>query len=538
LKEMKKAQELDPKLIDTYMKRGKYYLMKGESSAAEKEFRTAISVNPDKMEIRTALILFLIKEKRYDNAIKICREGMKNNTDDAFLFNLMGIAYQGKKDTDSARNSFEKSMSLSPKFTAPYINVAKIYLSEGKSDKAIEQYDALLKIVPGNLDALLASASLLEKSGKDTEAFNRYAKAKYTNYPAGYMALAAYYVRKNDFKHGIDTLKELLSRKPKIIEARDELAAIYLKKNNLKEAEAEYKEIINLTPNIPFGHNRLASVYIKSGNDSNAIAELNTSLKLNSNQPEIINTLAGIYVNKKDFKMAEDVAQKTITAHPDGGFGYHLMADIQAAQKNYEKALQYYEKAEKVSRNNFLSPMAAGNIYLIMGKTAKALEAYKRAEKANPRHPAIYFYQGSVFERFGEKNKAIERYVKSLSLDPNYVPSINNLAYLYSEKRDRLDEAQRLAERAKKIAPKDGVITDTLGWVYYKKGDSSKAITFLKEAVSLSPNEPTIRYHLGLAYIRNGMNGEARKEIEGALKMTKHFPDAEEAKKILKGLSQ
>jgi Tfp pilus assembly protein PilF len=128
--------------------------------------------------------------------------------------------------------------------------------------------------------------------------------------------------------------------------------------------------------------------------------------------------------------------------------------------------------------------------------------------------------------------------VKSLSLDPNYVPSINNLAYLYSEKKDRIDEAQRLAERAKKIAPKDGVITDTLGWIYCKKGDYDKAITILKEARSLSPGEPIIRYHLGLAYMKSGMRGEAKKEIEGALGMAKHFPYAEEAKKILKGLSR
>lgn len=167
-----------------------------------------------------------------------------------------------------------------------------------------------------------------------------------------------------------------------------------------------------------------------------------------------------------------------------------------------------------------------------------SISRYKRAEKANPRHPSVYFYQGSVLERMGEKNKAIERYNKSLSVNFNYVPAMNNLAYLYSEKQDKLDEALKLAERAKNLVPRDGSITDTLGWVYYKKGDYNKAITFLKEAASLSPDEPTIRYHLGLAYIRNGMKGEARKEIEGALKMTKHFPDAEEAKKILKGLSQ
>jgi Tfp pilus assembly protein PilF len=73
------------------------------------------------------------------------------------------------------------------------MNLASFYLSEGKNDKALEQYDAALKINPNNVDILIASASVLEKVSKDSEAFDRYAKAKYTGTPAGYMALAAYY---------------------------------------------------------------------------------------------------------------------------------------------------------------------------------------------------------------------------------------------------------------------------------------------------------------------------------------------------------
>ncbi|MEW6068552.1 MAG: XrtA/PEP-CTERM system TPR-repeat protein PrsT [Nitrospirota bacterium] len=508
LNQLKKAQELDPKLLNTYLKRGRYYFMVGESASAEKEFVTALNIDPKQIEIRTTLILYLINGKKYDNAVKVCKDGLKNKPDDALLYNLLGLAYIGKRDASSAISNFERAKSLKPEFVAPYMNLATFYIAKGDDNKALEQYDAALRVNPHSIEVLLASAVLFERTGNEAGAIDRYAKAKSTENPLGYAAIAAYYVRKNDLKQGIEIFKELLKKNPKLMEARDQLAAIYIKDNNVKEAEILYKEMISLMPGSPIGHNKLAALYIRSGNNEKAISELSSSLKLNPEQPEIMSILVNLYLNKNDLKMAEEIARQITAKYPKKGTGYHVLADVMYKKKDYEKAILYYEKSEKLSKNNFLSPTAIGNIYLSQGKTTKAIEAYKRALKVNP----------------------------------NYMPALNNLAYLYSEKKGMLDDALKLAEKAKNLLPKNetvgtGSVMDTLGWIYYKKGNYNKAIMFLKEAISFLPNEPTIRYHLGLAYIKNGMKTEARQELENALKLASNFPEAEDARKILKGLS-
>ncbi|MDO9110962.1 MAG: tetratricopeptide repeat protein, partial [Desulfatirhabdiaceae bacterium] len=48
----------------------------------------------------------------------------------------------------------------------------------------------------------------------------------------------------------------------------------------------------------------------------------------------------------------------------------------------------------------------------------------------------------------------------------------------------------------------DGYITDSLGWVYYKKGLYHKAIEYLEKAVKLIPDDPTILEHIGDTYLK------------------------------------
>jgi Flp pilus assembly protein TadD len=55
----------------------------------------------------------------------------------------------------------------------------------------------------------------------------------------------------------------------------------------------------------------------------------------------------------------------------------------------------------------------------------------------------------------------------------------------------------------------------------------------LKEANEKIPNNPVIKYHLGMAYYKNGENELAKNELKKALELDPKFPGAEEAKNTL-----
>jgi tetratricopeptide (TPR) repeat protein len=84
-----------------------------------------------------------------------------------------------------------------------------------------------------------------------------------------------------------------------------------------------------------------------------------------------------------------------------------------------------------------------------------------------------------------------------------------------------LDEAEILIQRALKIAPNDGFYIDSLGWVYYQRGDYNQAVEHLERAVEITVDDPTIIEHLGDAYEKVGKADRAVAHYRDALKKSK-----------------
>lgn len=141
---------------------------------------------------------------------------------------------------------------------------------------------------------------------------------------------------------------------------------------------------------------------------------------------------------------------------------------------------------------------------------------------------------GMIYESEKKYDEAKDHYKKALKINPGFAPAANNLAFLYAERGGNIDEALNLAQKAKEQAPDDPHVSDTLGWIYYKKNVPTRAITYLKEAGAKVPDQPVIKYHLGMAYYKNGNHDLAKNELNQALKIDPKFEGADEATATLK----
>jgi tetratricopeptide (TPR) repeat protein len=171
--------------------------------------------------------------------------------------------------------------------------------------------------------------------------------------------------------------------------------------------------------------------------------------------------------------------------------------------------------------------------YIRQNKAEKAIEEYNAALQKDPNSLPALMGSGIIYDTQKKYDKAKEQYQKALKINPKFAPAANNLAYLYAEKGENIDEALNLAQSAKEQFPDDPHISDTLGWVYYKKNVFTLAITYLKEANEKIPDHSTMRYHLGMAYYKNGDKELAKKELKRALELDPKFSGAQDAKDTL-----
>ena len=99
-----------------------------------------------------------------------------------------------------------------------------------------------------------------------------------------------------------------------------------------------------------------------------------------------------------------------------------------------------------------------------------------------------------------------------------------------------LDEAERLIRRAIELQPNEGIYIDSLGWVYYQRGDYKRAVEQLERAVELAGEDPTIVEHLGDAYLRLGRSDAAMRVYRDALLRSKDEVQIDRLKGKIQGL--
>ena len=76
-----------------------------------------------------------------------------------------------------------------------------------------------------------------------------------------------------------------------------------------------------------------------------------------------------------------------------------------------------------------------------------------------------------------------------IRLDPKNANALNYLGYTYADLGTNLDEAEKLIKEALNYKPDDGYITDSLGWVYYKKGLYENAVEMLETRLRTAGGE-------------------------------------------------
>jgi Flp pilus assembly protein TadD len=161
-----------------------------------------------------------------------------------------------------------------------------------------------------------------------------------------------------------------------------------------------------------------------------------------------------------------------------------------------------------------------GEVYRRARDYNNSVQALQKAQVALPENVQVLSTLALVFEASNRHNEARQAYAATLKLDPNNAVALNNLAFLLAETgtKEEIDDALTKAQRAKQLLPNLLEISDTLGWIYLKKDLAENAIDIFKDLVSKEPNISTYHYHLGMAYKQKGDKTKALDQLREALK--------------------
>jgi tetratricopeptide (TPR) repeat protein len=193
------------------------------------------------------------------------------------------------------------------------------------------------------------------------------------------------------------------------------------------------------------------------------------------------------------------------------------MAYLLHQQGNKERAAQILEEIRALAPNQEEVYLTSSYFYEEDNLWDKAIVVLKEGADKVARPGEIYFRLAVIYDKKQDRNESIAYIKKVLELDPENPDAQNFLGYTYAEQGVNLDEAERLIRAALLAKPNSGDIIDSLGWVYYKKGQPEKALVELERAHQLIPQDGTVTEHLADVYNRLKRYREALRLYRQAL---------------------
>jgi Flp pilus assembly protein TadD len=250
----------------------------------------------------------------------------------------------------------------------------------------------------------------------------------------------------------------------------------------------------------------------------------------------------------------------------DSNAALYLLGQIAEEQKQWPRAIQWYEKIESGEHaiparmrtagalakqgkldeaRAFLRKAGADSpdqeVQLIVAEAQLLREANRhrdafdvlsQALKEEPDQPELLYDFALTAEKLERFDVLEENLRKLIQVRPEHAHAYNALGYSFAERNTRLPEAKKLIERALEISPEDYFIIDSLGWVLYREGDLKGAAEQLRRAYDGRP-DAEIGAHLGEVLWAMGEREEANRVWQESLKAS---PENESLLKTIKRL--
>ena len=382
-----------------------------------------------------------------------------------------------------------------------HFQLALAYLFAGDNSKALKNFNETVALDPNYDEAVLWQAQLNTQKDSPDLAIKALVPLleRRPQLDTGYLYLAGAYAAKKDFASAVATCRRLEKLHPETPQVPFVIGGLLLKQDRPAEARREFTKARTLSPDFLPALQQLVALDIFEKNFSTALATVEQEIEKRPALPELHAIHARVLIAQTNFDQAERDLQKAIELDPEYRPAYMMLADLYTTSKKSDKALA--ELSQFVAKK--------------------------------PRDVPALMLIGMIQNERGNFAEARATYEQLLAVDPNFGIALNNLAYLYSEQFGQLDKAYEMARKARDLAPYDPASADTLGWILFKRGDYSWALSLLQASAEKLPDEPEVSHHLGMTYYMMNDEVRARNAFQRAAAAAKSFPGQEEARKRL-----
>lgn len=369
------------------------------------------------------------------------------------------------------------------------IKEAQKYLARGQIDKAIAEWEKLVKEYPDGT-TYNTIGDLYLKKGDKTNAIDSFHKAanffRHEGFSLKALALYKKILNINPTEsEALFSLGELNEEKGLITDAIKYYltTADTLSKEGKKEKLFEiYDKILTLSPaNIPL-RNKVAEIYSKEGLMSEAAKQYFQ--------------VAMLYFDKGDIENSMRYYQKVLDVQPLNKEAILGISYLYERSGNLERALEQVKEATNLFPEDTDIHLRSAEIYIMARRFDEAGDSLKKVIEVEPANIKARRLLGDMYLKEGDREKAWAEYLPVLDemiLDEKYDDAIKLLESF--KDMDPLETGKRLVSLYRQLGEKVQVVNElvSLGDVFIAKGMQKEALNCYREALEINPEDDSLK---------------------------------------------
>ena len=484
--------KLDPQSVDNHLLLGRLYRLNNDLQKAEGELNAAIKLDPGSEEAVTTLAMLYTDEGDTAHALKVL-SSIPDSARSAKLYSALGAAYEQRKDYKSAIDAYKHAIVLDRDNLDAIRGLAENYLNDGQLEASLEQYKVIADSNPEDAQTYVRIAEIYRRQAKYDLALENLKRAD-TLVPDTMdvpYSMAAVYQAQGRYDDAIKLLQDLLKK----TEKTSEIGTSQADRNN----RAIFIE-------------RLGMIYREQENYTAAVDTFRKMLTLGddnarSGYQEIIDT----YRDAKQWPQATAAAKEAVQKLPNDR-DLRMVLDAQMADMgDFDQAVADIKGMLKGDQDDRDVYVRLGIIYTRAKRWNDAEQSLAKAEQLSTKPDEkvyVNFLRGDLFQRQKLFDQADGEFRKVLATtspsDPQAAATLNYLGYMNADRGVKLDESLSFIKQALTLEPNNGAYLDSLGWAYFKLGKYDLAEENLNKAAVHMGSDPTVQEHLGDLYQKTG----------------------------------
>jgi tetratricopeptide (TPR) repeat protein len=268
------------------------------------------------------------------------------------------------------------------------------------------------------------------------------------------------------------------------------LANALAKKGLLADTEQHYRAALAMKPDFTEAHYNLALNLTKRSRFDEAVEQFETVLRLRPDLTSAWINLGAIATEQGRLNDAVNCFQSALKLQPGDSDTHFNLGKVLAAQGRFDEAARHFAEFVRRKPGDANGRREFGYALARNGRLDEAIAEFNEVVRLKPDAQA-YYDLASAQELQGKAGEAATLYRQALTRDRDFLPAMNNLAWLLATHPDPGlrdgNEAVRLAERACDLTQhQEPLLVGTLAAAYAEAGRFPEAIATAQKARDLA----------------------------------------------------